>query len=153
MFGRRSAVRILQTSVIVSVAGCVHSPVIDNGIPSDAGHPECVSSEHEHLSAEDEASRSQYLQWIREARKLHPYSQSECRMYQVMICESKGNAAAVGSGRYVGLFQYRPATWNSRWNIYRDQDIHDARAQIFATALAWHDKLQDLWGCYKHPRR
>lgn len=153
MFRCRSAARILQLTLIVSVAACVQSPVVDSGSPNDGGRSECISSADENLSAEDEANRRQYLKWIREARRLHPYPQSECQMFQVMLCESNGNAAVVGSGRYVGLFQYRPATWNASWNLYRDQDIHDARAQIFATALAWHDKLQDMWGCYKHPRR
>lgn len=74
-------------------------------------------------------------------------------MFQVMLCESNGNASVFGAAGYVGLFQYRKATWKGSWNIYKDEDIHDARAQIFATALAWHDNLQGMWGCYNHPHR
>jgi hypothetical protein len=74
-------------------------------------------------------------------------------MYAVMMCESRGQAALVNSaGPYTGLFQYSTATWKSAWNQYRDQSVLDARAQIFATALAWQMHMQGQWGCYTHPR-
>jgi len=99
--------------------------------------------------AGDEQSLDQYRAWIREARVLHPYPESEERMYAVMMCESDGDAVIVNpAGPYSGLFQYSPAAWNGDWNTYRDEDIFDPRAQIFATALAWNNDMQSQWGCY-----
>jgi len=96
-----------------------------------------------------EQSLDQYRAWIREARALHPYPESEERMYAAMMCESGGDAAIVNpAGPYSGLFQYSPATWNGDWNTYREEDIFDPRAQIFATALAWNNDMQSHWGCY-----
>lgn len=91
----------------------------------------------------------QYRIWISEARAAHPYPESEEKMYAVMMCESGGNAEIVNpAGPYVGLFQYVAGTWNGEWNEYRDQGITNARAQIFATALAWNLNMQSHWGCY-----
>lgn len=100
--------------------------------------------------AVDEATLLRYREWIAEARARHPYTDSEERMLQVMLCESKGNAAIVNpAGPYSGLFQYAPGTWKAAWNAYRDEHILDAKAQIFATALAWEQRKQGWWGCYK----
>jgi hypothetical protein len=82
-----------------------------------------------------------------EARTLHPYSESIEAMWALMICESTGNPGMV-AGDYHGLFQYSSATWAGDWNPYRDRPILDPRAQIFATAKAWHDGYQHWWGCY-----
>jgi len=83
---------------------------------------------------------------------MHPYAESEERMYAVMMCESRGQAEIVNpAGPYSGLFQYSPATWGGDWNLYRDQNILDPRAQIFATALAWQRNMQGQWGCYRRP--
>ena len=102
--------------------------------------------------AVDEGTLNQYRAWISEARQTHPYADSEERMYAVMMCESRGQAGLVNqAGPYSGLFQYGPSTWRGAWNTYRDQNIRDARAQIFATALAWHNHMQGQWGCYSHP--
>lgn len=99
------------------------------------------------------AALDQYRVWISEARALHPYSDSEQRMYDVMMCESGGNPSIVNpAGPYTGLFQYVAGTWNGEWNTYRESEITDARAQIFATALAWSLNMQSHWGCYTHPR-
>ncbi|MEO1187459.1 MAG: hypothetical protein AAFW60_00185 [Pseudomonadota bacterium] len=92
---------------------------------------------------------AQYRAWIREARLAHPYPESEDKMYAVMMCESGGRADIVNpAGPYSGLFQYASGTWAGDWNQYRDSDILDARAQIFATALAWNQNMQSHWGCY-----
>ena len=88
----------------------------------------------------------QYRSWIEEARATHPYSETADVMWQVMICESSGNPAAIGPGGLQGLFQYQPSTWAESWNPYRSEPIGDARAQIFATAKAWSDGYQSWWG-------
>ncbi|MEM6535326.1 MAG: transglycosylase SLT domain-containing protein [Pseudomonadota bacterium] len=91
----------------------------------------------------------QYRAWITEARAKHPYADSEDKMYAVMMCESGGNPTIVNpAGPYVGLFQYVANTWNGDWNDYRDAGMTDARAQIFATAQAWSQGMQNQWGCY-----
>lgn len=91
-----------------------------------------------------------YRAWITEARAKYPYADSEQRMYDVMMCESGGKASIVNkAGPYSGLFQYSKALWSGAWNSYRDQDVLDAKAQIFATALAWQKNMQGQWGCYK----
>ncbi|MFL5800629.1 MAG: hypothetical protein ACJ8CR_02695 [Roseiflexaceae bacterium] len=91
--------------------------------------------------------QEQYRAWMAEARALHPYPEPIETMWAVMICESTGNPGLV-AGDYHGLFQYNSATWAGDWNLYRDQPILDPRAQIFATAQAWHDGHQHWWGCY-----
>jgi hypothetical protein len=100
----------------------------------------------------DEETLAQYRAWIHEARQAHPYADSEERMYAVMMCESRGRATIVSpAGPYSGLFQYSTATWNGEWNTYREQGVLNARAQIFATALAWQRNMQRQWGCYANP--
>jgi hypothetical protein len=100
----------------------------------------------------DAGTLAQYRTWIHEARLKHPYPDSEERMYVVMMCESRGQARIVNpAGPYSGLFQYGAGTWRGAWNDYRDQDILDARTQIFATALAWKKGMQRQWGCYTRP--
>ncbi len=99
--------------------------------------------------AGDEEALDQYRSWISEARATHPYPESEEHMHAVMVCESEGEATAVNpAGPYSGLFQYSAATWNADWNTYRNENILDPRAQIFATALAWSNGMQSHWGCY-----
>ena len=95
------------------------------------------------------STMEQYRVWIREARQMYPYPQSVDKMYRVMMCESGGDRFAVGGGgRWIGLFQYVPGTWRGWWNPYRQSDIHDAKAQIFATAKAWSIGMQSAWSCY-----
>lgn len=93
--------------------------------------------------------QAQYRIWIAEARETHPYPESVEKMHAVMMCESGGRADIINpAGPYSGLFQYSASTWSGDWNHYRDTDILDARAQIFATALAWSKDMQSHWGCY-----
>ena len=90
--------------------------------------------------------------WIAQARAKHPYTDSEQRMFDVMMCESGGNAEIVNqAGPYSGLFQYSTGTWKGTWNDYRTENIYDAKAQIFATAQAWQKGMQRQWGCYSNP--
>ena len=101
------------------------------------------------VELEGDAALAQYRVWISEARALHPYPDSETRMFDVMMCESGGKPSIVNpAGPYTGLFQYATDTWNGDWNTYRDNQITDARSQIFATALAWNLSMQSHWGCY-----
>jgi hypothetical protein len=44
---------------------------------------------------EGDAALAQYRVWISEARALHPYPDSETRMFDVMMCESGGNPSIV----------------------------------------------------------
>lgn len=88
---------------------------------------------------------TRYRSWMEEARITHPYSDTVDVMWQVMVCQSSGNANAVGPGELQGLFQYQQSTWAQPWNPYRDQPISDARAQIFATAKAWSDGNEQWW--------
>ena len=97
----------------------------------------------------DEQTLARYRAWIAEARVAHPYGDSADRMYAVMLCESRGQAGVVNpAGPFSGLFQYSPSLWNGAWNQYRNQSVLDPHAQIFATALAWHNNMQRQWGCY-----
>lgn len=99
---------------------------------------------------DEDAGLDQLRAWIGEARRKHPYADSADRMYAVMMCESNGQAKVVNpAGPYYGLFQYSRQTWNADWNAYRNEDILDPKAQIFATALAWQRGMQGQWGCYK----
>lgn len=101
------------------------------------------------VELEGEAALTQYRAWISEARAAHPYPDSETRMFDVMMCESGGDASIVNpAGPYTGLFQYATGTWNGEWNTYRGDGITNGRAQIFATALAWNLGMQSQWGCY-----
>lgn len=100
----------------------------------------------------DEATLQQYRAWIAEARQLHPYPESEDRMFRMMMCESKGNAGIESpGGRNVGLFQFSLPTWNAGWNAaYRDSSRKDPRSSIFAVALAWSLGMQSHWPhCYR----
>ena len=93
-----------------------------------------------------EAEQQQYRAWMEVARRRYPYSESVSRMWKLMLCESAGKSNAAHSGTY-GLFQYRRETWKGAWNPYRRKSIYDPRAQIFATAQAWHDGHQSWWHC------
>jgi hypothetical protein len=88
-----------------------------------------------------------YRSLMEDARAAHPYPETVEHMWNVMMCESKGDPGMV-AWPYHGLFQYLPETWSGDWNPYREQPILDARAQIFATAKAWQDGNQSWWGCY-----
>lgn len=87
----------------------------------------------------------QYRLWMEEARAKYPYGESIEVMWNLMLCESSGNADVV-AGPYHGLFQYDMPTWSGDWNPYRDNSIFDPHAQIFATAKAWSEGNIDWWG-------
>ncbi|MCR9269736.1 MAG: hypothetical protein NXH72_07100 [Hyphomonadaceae bacterium] len=102
-------------------------------------------------SPETKDPTARYRAWISAARALHPYPETEEKMFKVMMCESGGQSDVINpAGPYSGLFQYRMETWSGAWNDYRDRNILDAEAQIFATALAWSLNMQSHWGCYHH---
>lgn len=64
---------------------------------------------------------------------------SAAGLYRMMQLESGGLLHATGgSGAYLGLYQYSPATWRGSWNPWRDRSIYDGVAQIWATATAIH---------------
>lgn len=129
--------------VLVLSACSTSKPAAPESIPSTAPAPA------DPRAAPDASTLAQYRAWIAEARKKHPYPESEARMYAVMMCESAGRAAVVNpAGPYTGLFQYVAGTWNDTWNTYRNAGMTDAKAQIFATALAWSLNMQNHWGCY-----
>lgn len=118
-------------------------------IPGPAPNPVITSSRASSSTTDPTNTLDQYRIWISEARAEHPYPETEDKMFAVMMCESGGRADVVNpAGPYSGLFQYVAGTWAGDWNQYRDSDIFDARAQIFATALAWNNNMQSHWGCY-----
>lgn len=122
-------------------------PVASPATDMPAEKPE---SSEGHKSTSEEDTLSQYMEWITQARKEHPYPESEEVMAKVMYCKSQNNARSVNpKGPNYGLFQYQHPTWKGDWNPYRDKDIFDPWAQIFATAAAWEQKHQHWWGCYK----
>jgi hypothetical protein len=130
-------------AMLVLGSGCVSSRAPK---PAPTPTPTCGSADSEIVA--------RYRAWITEARVLHPYDDSERRMFEVMRCESGCTASAVNrAGPYRGLFQYSDATWHGAWNLYRNESVLDPKAQIFATALAWSKHMQRRWGsCYRRSR-
>ena len=122
----------------------IRIPGPESVAPADHAEPRLVNQ-----ASVDDKTLARYRGWISEARAKHPYEESEAKMYAVMMCESGGKASTVNAaGPYAGLFQYRGDTWRGGWNQYRDEDMLDAKTQIFATALAWQRNMQSHWGCY-----
>lgn len=117
------------------------APALAPAVPDVATVPVLPSPD----SASNAEPLEQYRRWIVEARTTHPYSASADLMWDVMLCESSGDAQAEGPGGLYGLFQYSDQTWNATWNPYRDQPRTDARAQIWATAKAWSDGNEQWW--------
>ena len=108
-----------------------------------------VASHVTPVSAATKTTLDQYRAWMADAKAMYPYPQSLDKMWRVMMCESGGNASASGGGgRWLGLFQYAPSTWKSKWNPYRANSIWDAKSQIYATAKAWSIGMQSHWSCY-----
>jgi len=131
------------SALVLTLAACstAKPSIPETTSTSPTGDPRAPASE---------ATLAQYRAWITDARKKHPYPESEARMYAVMMCESTGRVAIVNpAGPYTGLFQYAAGTWNDTWNTYRGDGMLDAKAQIFATALAWSRDMQSHWGCYR----
>lgn len=132
--------------LILTFAACATSKPAAAPAPAATPAPKPAPS----AIPKGDATLEQYRAWISEARVKHPYADTEARMYAVMMCESGGKASIVNpAGPYSGLFQYSTATWKGAWNTYRNENILDAKAQIFATALAWSLKMQGQWVCYK----
>lgn len=142
---------IVAIGLSLALSSCATSkPVAPPKTPAAPAVPATPKPAAKPSAAPDAATLKQYRVWIDEARGKYSYNESADRMYAVMMCESGGRAAVVNPvGPYKGLFQYSPLTWNGPWNTYREAGILDAKAQIFATALAWSRKMQQQWGCYK----
>ncbi|MFT3725078.1 MAG: hypothetical protein QM773_16020 [Hyphomonadaceae bacterium] len=139
--------RVVAGCCLLVLAACATSKPVAPPPPSAATAPAPSANPK---AMPDQATLALYRTWIGEARAKYPYPESEARMYAVMMCESEGRAAVVNpAGPYTGLFQYATQTWKGAWNTYRDDGILSARAQIFATALAWSLKMQSHWDCYK----
>lgn len=145
-FRKRLGLLAFSLSLSLGLAACSTSkPAAPETIPAASPAPAAESR-----APADAATLALYRKWIGEARARHPYPESEARMYAVMMCESSGRAAIINpAGPYTGLFQFAAPTWNDAWNTYRAEGMLDAKAQIFATALAWSLKMQNRWGCYK----
>lgn len=136
------------TPTPVSSATVTGMPVIVSDTPLST---ETIPARLPPTSSSPLSTLDRYRAWMEEARSLYPYSEPIESMWAVMLCESEGNADAVGS-HYYGLFQYLPETWSGEWNPYRVYSIFDPRAQIFATAKAWADGYQLWWyGCLPGP--
>ncbi len=141
--------RLITLCAVLALTACATKPTAP-AAPAPAAKPASPAPAAKPNASPDAATLKQYRTWIGEARDKHAYAETTDRMYAVMMCESGGRAAVVNpAGPYKGLFQYSPLTWNGPWNTYRNDGILDAKAQIFATALAWSLKMQRHWGCYK----
>ena len=140
----------LSIGLTLALSACATKSAAPAAAPAPAAKPATQTPAAKPSASPDAATLKQYRTWIGEARGKYAYAESADRMYAVMMCESGGRAAVINpAGPYKGLFQYSPLTWNGPWNTYRDQGILDAKAQVFATALAWSLKMQRQWGCYK----
>src|SRR4051812_186439 len=139
----------LPTAYIVRASATVspHPPTPQPPATLPPATPTPLPSPTPALDPALEPPLDQYRAWMLEARAAHPYSEPIETMWQVMLCESSGQAEQVAES-YYGLFQYQQVTWAGEWNPYRAEPILDPRAQIFATAKAWQDGNQHWWGCY-----
>jgi hypothetical protein len=138
---------VLPTAYVVRSSAAAPAVRIPTSPPIQTNTPEIAPTYTPAATPALGAPLDQYRAWMQEARAAHPYSESIELMWQVMLCESSGQADQVADS-YHGLFQYLPSTWEGDWNPYRASQILDARAQIFATAKAWQDGNQHWWGCY-----
>lgn len=80
-------------------------------------------------------ARGAYADWINDASI--KFGVDASKMQRLMMCESGGNASAVGGGgRFYGLFQYLPSTWSgaSSGAGFAGSSIYDPKAQIYTTA-------------------
>jgi hypothetical protein len=140
---------MLPTAYIVRAgAAATLAPRTPTITPSVTKPPEATPTSLPSATSAIDTPLDQYRAWMQEARATHPYSDPIEVMWQVMLCESSGQADLVADS-YYGLFQYQQATWAGDWNPYRATSILDPRAQIFATAKAWQDGNQHWWGCYR----
>ena len=149
MLNAKRALYLITLCAALSLAACATKPAAAPA-PAKPAASATPAPGTKPTASPDAATLKQYRTWIAEARDKYAYTETSDRMYAVMMCESGGRAAIVNpAGPYKGLFQYSPLTWNGPWNTYRNDGILDAKAQIFATALAWSLKMQRQWGCYK----
>jgi len=137
----------LPTAYVVRSSAAAPRPALPTTAASPTQTPESTPAPIPANTPALDTPLDQYRAWMQEARVAHPYGEPIEIMWQVMLCESSGQADMV-AGSYYGLFQYEQATWAGDWNPYRTSPILDPRAQIFATAKAWQDGSQRWWGCY-----
>ena len=140
-------VRANTAAAIAPHTPTIQLPATNPAVATPATLPTVTSALDPPLESPLEPPLDQYRAWMQEARATHPYSEPIEVMWQVMLCESSGQADQVADSFY-GLFQYQQDTWAGEWNPYRANPILDPRAQIFATAKAWQDGNQHWWGCY-----
>ena len=138
----------LPTAYVVRSSAAAPPLRAPTALPPPTNTPEPAPTSPPTATPALDTPLEQYRAWMQEARAAHPYSDPIETMWEVMLCESSGQADQV-AGSYYGLFQYEQATWSGDWNPYRASPILDPRAQIFATAKAWQDGNQHWWGCYK----
>jgi hypothetical protein len=141
------ATPILPTAYVVRSGVAVTTPRTPTIPARPTNPPQVTPTSLPSATAALDTPLDQYRSWMQEARATHPYGEPIELMWEVMLCESSGEADQV-AGSYYGLFQYKQATWAGNWNSYRTSSILDPRAQIFATAKAWQDGNQHWWGCY-----
>jgi hypothetical protein len=89
-------------------------------------------------------SEKEVLDFIAKAAK--KYGQSNSAMVRVARCESGLDPCAFNkSGPYYGLFQFLKSTWKT--TPYKNDSIHDPKAQALATAWMWKQGRKNEWAC------
>jgi hypothetical protein len=71
------------------------------------------------------------------------------QLIRIMKCESSGNPSVVGSGLYVGLFQFLPSTFNA-YKIKAGLpkgDIYNGSDQIHVATYMFANGQASQWGC------
>lgn len=71
------------------------------------------------------------------------------QLIRIMYCESSGNPSAVGSGTYIGLFQFLPSTFNA-YKIKAglpNGDIYNGSDQINVATYMFANGQANQWGC------
>lgn len=71
------------------------------------------------------------------------------QLIRVMKCESSGNPTVVGSGLYIGLFQFLPSTFNA-YKIKAglpSGDIYNGSDQIHVATYMFASGQARQWGC------
>jgi Transglycosylase SLT domain len=71
------------------------------------------------------------------------------QLIRVMKCESSGNPTVVGSGLYIGLFQFLPSTFNA-YKVKAglpNGDIYNGSDQIHVATYMFANGQARQWGC------
>lgn len=71
------------------------------------------------------------------------------QLIRIMKCESSGNPSAVGSGTYIGLFQFLPSTFNA-FKIKAglpNGEIYNGSDQIHVATYMFANGQANQWGC------